>query len=93
MKFLRITAVNGTRTYVAEAHIVTISTTADTQDTGSAYSAPKVVRGRISEVKYQNGGSGGSVVTTAVSAYATGGILYEYGCFTVDGAFVAALSN
>jgi hypothetical protein len=96
MKFLRITAVNGTRKYIGDAHVITISTTADTQDAGTLYSAPKVVRGRINEVKYQEGGGGGgsgSITTTAVSEYTTGGILYEYGCFTVDGAFVTALSN
>jgi len=95
MKFLRITAANATRQYIPDNYVVGIAVTADTLDSGSEYSAAKVIRGRISQVKYYDGtsGQGGAAVVTSVSAYTTGGILYEYGCFTVDGAFVAALSN
>jgi len=95
MEFLRITAMDGTRTYIPDNYVVNIATTADALDAGSDYRAPNVVRGRISQVKYYDGANttAGAIVVTAVSAYATGGIKYEYGCFTVDGAFLAALTN
>jgi hypothetical protein len=95
MEFLRITATNGTRQYIPDNYVANIATTADGLDAGSNYRAPNVTRGRISQVKYYDGANGtaGSLVVTAVSAYASGGILYEYGCFTIDGAFSVALSN
>ena len=95
MEFLRITAANGTRQYIPDNYVVNISTTAETLDAGSNYSAPKVIRGIINQVKYYDGANAtaGALVVTSVSPYAAGGILYEYGCFTVDGAFIDALSN
>jgi hypothetical protein len=95
MEFLRITAADGTRQYIPDNYVVNMATTADGADAGSNYSAPKVTRGRISQVKYYDGANAtaGALVVTAVSAYTTGGTKYEYGCFTVDGAFIAALSN
>jgi len=96
MEFLRITATNGTRTYIPDNYVAQITTTADTLDAGSSYRAPDVVRGRINGVKYYdgaNGTAGALVVVSGISAYVTGGVLYEYGFFTVDGAFVAALRN
>lgn len=96
MEFLRITAPDGTRQYIPDNYVVNISTSAETQDAGSNYSAPKVIRGKITGVKYYdgaNGTAGALVVVTGISAYTTGGTLYQYGCFTVDGAFVTALSN
>lgn len=95
MEFLRITAADGTRQYIPDNYVINIATTADTLDAGSNYSAPKVQRGRISQVKYYDGAvsTAGAIVVTAVSAYTTGGILYEYGCFTIDGAFSVALKN
>jgi len=95
MEFLRITAEDGTRQYIPDNYVANIATTADSLDAGSNYRAPNVVRGRISQVKYYDGANAtaGALVVTAVSAYTTGGILYEYGCFTIDGAFSAALRN
>ena len=95
MMFLRITAADGTRVLVPDNYVLQISMTANTADAGSAYRAPNVVRGRISQVKYYDGANAtaGAIVVTAVSAYATGGILYEYGSVTVDGAFTQMLSN
>lgn len=95
MEFLRITATDGTRQYIPDNYVANIATTADSLDAGSDYRAPNVVRGRISQVKYYDGANAtaGALVVTAVSAYAPGGILYEYGCFTIDGAFSTALQN
>lgn len=96
MEFLRITAADGTRTYIPDNYVAQITTTADALDAGSDYRAPNVVRGRINGVKYYDGANataGALVVVSGISAYAAGGVLYEYGCFTVDGAFVAALKN
>lgn len=95
MMFLRITAADGTRVLVPDNYILQISMTANTTDAGSAYRAPNVVRGRISQVKYYDGANttAGAIVVTAVSAYVAGGILYEYGSVTVDGAFTQMLSN
>jgi len=95
MEFLRITATDGTRQYIPDNYVVNIATTADGVDGGSNYRAPNVTRGRISQVKYYDGANStaGALVVTAVSAYASGGILYEYGCFSMDGAFSAALRN
>ena len=95
MEFLRITAIDGTRKYIPDNYVVQVSTTADTLDAGSDYRAPNVVRGRISQVKYYDGANteAGAITVTSVSAYAPGAIKYEYGCFTIDGAFSAALTN
>jgi len=95
MEFLRITATDGTRQYIPDNYVANIATTADSLDAGSDYRAPNVVRGRISQVKYYDGANAtaGALVVTSVSAYAAGGILYEYGCFTIDGAFSVALRN
>lgn len=95
MEFLRITAPDGTRQYIPDNYVVNIATTADSLDAGSDYRAPNVQRGRISQVKYYDGANAtaGALVVVAVSAYVTGGTLYEYGCFTIDGAFSAALRN
>ena len=96
MEFLRITAPDGTRQYIPDNYVVNISTSADSLDSGSNYRAPNVVRGKITGVKYYDGANataGALVVVSGISAYATGGVLYEYGCFTVDGAFVSALKN
>ena len=95
MKFLRITATDGTRQYIPDSYVVNIATTTDGLDAGSNYSAPKVTRGRISQIKYYDGSNAtvGAIVVTAVSAYVAGGILYEYGCLTNDGAFSTYLRN
>ncbi len=96
MEFLRITAPDGTRQYIPDNYVVNIATSADSLDSGSEYRAPNVVRGKITGVKYYDGANataGALVVVTGIPAYTTGGTLYSYGCFTVDGAFVAALSN
>jgi hypothetical protein len=96
MEFLRITAPDGTRQYIPDNYVVNISTSADSLDAGSNYRAPNVVRGKITGVKYYDGANdtaGAIIAVTGIPAYVTGGTLYSYGCFTVDGAFVAALSN
>jgi len=95
MEFLRITAPDGTRQYIPDNYVANIATSADTLDAGSAYRAPNVVRGRITQVKYYDGlaATAGALVVVTVPAYVAGGTLYSYGCFTVDGAFLAALSN
>jgi len=95
MEFLRITAADGTRQYIPDNHVVNVATTADSADAGSDYRAPNVTRGRISQVKYYDGANGtaGAIVVTSVSAYTSGGILYEYGCLTNDGAYSVYLRN
>lgn len=95
MEFLRITAPDGTRKYIPDNYVVQIDTTADTLDAGSEYRAPNVVRGRISLVKYYDGGNTepGVITVASVGAYDGTNNRYEYGCFTVDSAFVAALTN
>ena len=96
MEFLRITAPDGTRQYIPDNYVVNIATSADTTDAGSDYRAPNVIRGKITGVKYYdgaNGTAGALVAVTSIPAYTTGGTLYSYGCFTIDGAFAAALSN
>jgi len=96
MEFLKITAVDGTITYIPDNYVVHVHATADTLDAGSNYSAPKVIRGRINEVSYAvvTGTVFSWVTVAAIPAYAgTGSIRYEYGCKTFDGAFNAAMSN
>jgi hypothetical protein len=91
MEFLRITASNGVKTYIPDNYVAQITVAADTGTTASDYAASTVVRGKITGVKYYDGANataGALVVVTDVSA-----AKYEYGCFTVDGAFVTALSN
>lgn len=90
MEFLRITATDGTKKYIPDNYVVSITTSADTLDGGSDYRAPNVVRGRITEAKYTDGAT---VTTDTVAAYNGANALYEYGCYTVDGAFVAAMKN
>jgi len=96
MEFLRITAPDGTRQYIPDNYVVNVAASADTVDAGSDYRAPNVIRGKITGVKYYDGANataGALVVVTGIPAYAAGGTLYSYGCFTVDGSFSAALSN
>ena len=95
MEFLRITATDGTRQYIPDNYVVKVATSADSADAGSDYAAPKVIRGKITSVTYYDGANGtaGALVVTSVSPYAAGGIKYEYGFFTIDGSFSAALSN
>jgi len=95
MDFLRITATDGTRQYIPGEYVVNLATTADGSDTASDYSSAKVTRGRISQIKYYDGANttAGAIVVTSVSAYASGGTLYEYGCLTNDGAFSVYLRN
>jgi len=90
MEFLRITNTNGTKQYIPDNYVVKITTSADTLDSGSNYSAPKVIRGIITEAKYTDGTT---ITTDTVAAYTGANALYEYGCFTVDGAFIAAMKN
>lgn len=90
MEFLRITATDGTKKYIPDNYVVSITTSADTLDAGSDYRAPNVVRGKITEAKYTDGAT---VTTDTVAAYNGANALYEYGCYTVDGAFVAAMKN
>jgi len=95
MEFLKITATNGTVTYVPDNYVVNVITAADTLDGGSNYRAPNVLRGRITEVSY------GVVTSTVLSwvtaasiaAYNGSNIKYEYGCKTLDGSFSVAMSN
>jgi hypothetical protein len=96
MEFLRITAVNGTHTYIPDNYVANITVSADTQDAGSDYRAPNVIRGKITGVKYYdgaNGTAGALVVVTSIAAFNGTNTRYAYGCFTVDGAFVSALVN
>ena len=90
MEFLRITNADGTKKYIPDNYVVSITTAADTKDAGSDYRAPNVVRGRITEVKYTDGTT---ITTDTVAAFSGTNALYEYGCYTVDGAFIAALRN
>ena len=96
MKFLRITAADNTRTYIPDNYVVKLSIGADTKSAATAYGTGRITRGKIVGVSYLDGISGSQpsiVVVTGIPVYTTGGILYEYGCFTKDGAFVAVLSN
>ncbi len=91
MEFLRITASNGVKTYIPDNYVAQITVAADTATSSTNYAAPTVIRGKITGVKYYDGANataGALVVVTDVST-----AKYEYGCFTVDGAFVTALSN
>ena len=95
MEFLRITAADGTRKYIPDNYVMQISVSAEAKDTGSGYRAPNVVRGKITEVKYYDGANAtaGAIVVTAVIPWVTGGIKYEYGCHTFDGAFSVVITN
>jgi hypothetical protein len=95
MEFLRITATDGTRKYIPDNYVAQIGVSADTNDAGSNYSAPKVIRGKITSCKYYDGlvSTAGALVVDTVAAYTGANTLYEYGCFTVDGAFVATMRN
>ena len=96
MIFLKITAANGIATLVPDNYVLQVVTAADTRDAGSAYRAPNVVRGKITSVKYYDGANataGAIVAVASISAYVTGGIKYEYGMITPDGAFVTLMSN
>ena len=95
MEFLRITATDGTRQYIPDNYVVNIATSADTFDAGSNYAAPKVIRGKITQVKYYDGANAtaGALVVATVAAWNGSNTKYEYGCFTVDGAFSAAMTN
>jgi len=95
MEFLRVTATDGTRTYIPDNYVAHVHVTADTLDAGSDYSAPKVIRGRIYEVSYAvvTGTVFSWVTAASIPAYNGANILYEYGEYTFDGAFSTALRN
>jgi len=95
MEFLKITAIDGTITYIPDNYVVHVHATADTVDAGSNYSAPKVVRGRIYETSYGivTGTVFSWVTVASIPAYTGANIHYEYGEKTFDGAFNAAMSN
>jgi hypothetical protein len=95
MEFLKVTATNGTSTYIPDNYVVHVHTAADTLDAGSDYSAPKVIRNRITEVSYAivTGTTFSWVTAAAIPAYNGANIRYEYGCKTLDGTFSAAMSN
>jgi len=95
MEFLRITATDGTRQYIPDNYVVKVVTAADTLDAGSNYSAPKVIRGKITSVTYYDGANttAGALVVATVAAYTGSNTQYQYGCYTIDGAFSAAMSN
>jgi hypothetical protein len=95
MEMLKITATDGTQNYIPDNYVVSVKTAADTLGAGSNYAAPKVIRGRITEVTYYAGANGtaGALVVVTVPAKGAGVITYEYGCKTIDGAFSVAMSN
>jgi len=96
MEFLRITATDGTKQYIPDNYVVKVIVSADTLDAGSDYAAPKVIsRGKITSVSYYDGANttAGALVVAAVTAYNGANALYEYGCFTIDGAFSTAMRN
>jgi len=95
MEMLKITATDGTQKYVPDNYVVSVNTAADTLDAGSDYSAPKVIRGRITGVTYYDGANAtaGALVVVVVPAKGAGVATYEYGCKTIDGAFSVAMSN
>lgn len=96
MEFLRITATDGTKQYIPDNYVVKVVVSADTLDAGSDYAAPKVTsRGKITSVSYYDGANGtaGALVVATVAAYTGGNALYEYGAFSFDGAFSAAMRN
>ena len=96
MKFLRITAADGSKTFVPNPYVIQITTGADTTGAATDYGSGRITRGKITGVKYNDGtviAPTTIVVITSIPAYTGGAIRYDYGCLTVDGAFVATLSN
>jgi len=95
MEFLRITATDGTRQYIPDNHVLNVATSTDTVDAGSNYSAPKVIRGKITQVKYFDGANAtaGAIVVASTPAFTGANTKYEYGCFTNDGAFSNYMTN
>lgn len=96
MEFLRITAANGTARWVPKENVVRVLTGADTLSAATSYGSGRISRGLITEVAYtDDDGVGGARITVvaAVPAYTAGGILYEVGCLSPDGAFAAIMSN
>jgi hypothetical protein len=96
MQFLRITAADGTRQWIPMENVVRVETAADAVGASTAYAAGRLQRGLITEIAYLSGAAATEPTITevaAIPAYTAGGILYEIGCHSVDGAFVAILSN
>jgi hypothetical protein len=92
MVFLKITAADGTQTYVPDNSVVQLSLAADTLDAGSDYAAPQVIRGRLTGAIYYTG-TGSATTVTEIPARVSGGIVYEYGTKTDDGTFLISMSN
>lgn len=98
MEFLRITAATtGIKTYIPDNYVVNIVVAADVADAGTVMRAPVVARGKITAVKYLDGDAAAAPTVTSVTSIAaytgTASARYEYGSYTYDGAFNAALSN
>jgi len=96
MKFLRITAAAGTRSWISESALVLISTAADTTSADTAMASGRITRGPITQVKYLDGINAAVptlVVVSSIPAYNGTNDLYEFGCLSPDGSFQVILSN
>jgi len=96
MNFLRITASNGIKTMIPEGGVVQITTAADTVGAATDNASGHVTRGLITAVKYNDAATAVAqtvVIVTGIVAFTTGGVLYEFGTQSTDGAFNAVLSN
>jgi hypothetical protein len=95
MEFLKVTATDGTVTYIPDNYVVHVHTAPDTFSAATDYSAPKVIRGKITEVSYGtvSGSTFAWATVTSIPAYNGANIKYEYGEKTMDGSFSVAMSN
>jgi hypothetical protein len=79
---LKITATDGTATFVPSNDVQHVKTAAPTGNS-------PFVQGKITEVKY----NAGATTVPAIAAWNGANILYEYGGYDHSGIFVRALSN
>jgi hypothetical protein len=95
MEFLRITAAAGGRTWIPKDALVQVTTAADAVGATTAYASGRIARGKITGVKYLDGAAAAAptIVVAVVAAFDGTNDLYEVGCISPDGAFVAVLSN
>lgn len=96
MEFLRITSAAGVQTYIPKDALLQVTVAADVVGAATANASGRRQRGLLTDLKYLDGIAAASPSITVVAAIAVwngANTLYEVGCQSVDGAFVAILSN
>ena len=82
MIFLKITAADGTKTFIPDSYVAQVTTGADATSAATAYASGRITRGKITGVKYYDGAA--ATVGALTVFPASRNIIPEEVTFTVD---------